>query len=408
MATNTYLTIDMITRELLRLLENNLSFAKQVSRDYDDEFGVAGAKIGDTLRVRKPSRFLGRTGRILATEDYTEQYVNVQLTTQFGVDLEFTSKDLLLSLDDFSQRILRPAGATIANKVDRDGLIMATQAAFHSVGQPGTVPNTLLTYLEAGAKLDDAAAPRDGQRAVVIGPWMQATIVNALQGLFHSSDEIERQYEEGNMGTSAGFKWSMDQNVQTHQVGPLGGTPVVGAAGQTGSSIATTGWTAVAALRLRQGDVITIGAGGDEVYGVNPQSRQSTGELQQFVVTANVSSAADGTATIPISPAIIPSGQYQTVVAAPAAGAEINVIGTTNQQSPQGIAFHRDAFTLVCADLPLPNGTDRAARVSSRQLGLSIRMIRDYDIVNDLFIARTDLLYGWAALYPELSCRIWS
>lgn len=402
MATNSILTIDMITRELMFQLENQLTFTKHVNRNYDDKFAKSGAKIGDTITIRLPPLFQGRSGRVVNIEALQEKSVALQLDTQFGVDLDFSSSDLLLSIDDFSETFLKSTAATIANKIDFDGLQLYKDV-YNAVGTPGTVPSALLTYLQAGAKLDDEAVPRDGMRSVEIGPWMQATIVDALKGLFHSSDEIERQYKEGNMGRTAGFKWSMDQNIASHTVGPLGGTPLVNGASQTGTSLVTDGWTAAASNRLKEGDVFTIG---DDVFGVNPRSRQSTGQLRQFVVTADADSDGSGNATLSISPEIITSGAYQTVTKSPDDNDAITVLGSASTASPQGMAHHRDAFVLGTADLPLPQGTHQAARISDKQTGISIRMIWDYDSVNDLFICRTDVLYGWVTARPQLACRI--
>ena len=398
---NSLLTISQITREALRVLENNLAFARGVNRDYDDKFAVEGAKIGDTVNVRKPARYQGRTGPTLQVEDHTETSVPVTLDTQFGVDVNFTSKDMALSMDDFSKRFLEPALATVANKVDRDGLALYSSVP-NAVGTPGTIPAALKTYLLAGAKMDMEAAPRDKQRSIVLDSLAQVEIVDNLKGLFQSSDKIAEQYESGNMGRAAGFNWSMDQNVIPHTFGPLGGTPLVAGAGQSGSTLNTNGWSAAAAARLKKGDIFTIAG----VFGVNPQSRQTTTQLRQFVVTGDVSSDASGAAAIPIYPAIVTSGAFQTVTNAPANGAAIQVMGAANTVSPAHLAYHKNAFTLACADLPLPGGVDKAARVSDKQLGLSVRMVRQYDIVNDKFPCRLDILYGWKAVYPELACRI--
>ena len=390
---NTNLTISMITREALRILENNLTFAKGCNREFDDKFAVSGAKIGDTLNIRKPARYVGRTGTALSVEDHTESQVALQLDTQFGVDVNFTSKELALDIDDFSDRILKPALATVANKIDRDGLALYKDV-YNSVGTPGTTPTALKTYLQAGAKLDKSAAPRDGLRSVCIGPDEQVEIVDSLKGLFQSSEQIKSQYEQGNMGMAGGFKWSMDQNVNAHTIGAHGGTPLVNGASQSGASIDTDGWGATS---LNKGDIFTIAG----VFGVNPQSRQSTGELQQFVVTADNADAGDK--TIAISPAIVTSGAMQTVTAAPADNAVITVLGVASTSAIQSMAFHRDAFVMGCADLQLPQGVDKAARVSDKQLGLSVRMVRDYDINNVKFPCRLDVLYGWMTVYPELA-----
>ncbi len=398
---NQLLTISMITRESLRILENNLVFSKFVRRDFDDSFGRAGAKIGTVLNIRKPPRYTGRVGQGLQIEDATETSVPLVLNTQRGVDIAFTSQDLALSIDDFSDRFIKPAIANVANFMDFDGLAQYLNV-YNTIGTPGTVPNALLTYLQAGQRMDEEAAPRDNQRSLVISPAMQAVIVDTLKGLFHESTEIDRQYLEGTMGKTIGFKWSMDQNVRVQTIGVLGGAPVVNLAGQTGNTLNTSGWTAVALQRLNVGDVFTI----DGVYAVNPQNRQSTGSLRNFVVTAPGSSDGGGLMAISISPAITVTGPFQTVTASPANLAALNIYGAASTSTPQGLAFHKDAFAMGSADLPLPGGVDMAARVNDKQLGLSIRLVRAYDINTDRFPCRLDILYGWTTLYAELACRV--
>ena len=404
---NTFLTISMITREALRVLENLLTFTKHVNRNYDDQFGKIGAKIGNVVNVRKPPRYVVRTGQSVSLQDITETQVPVTLNVQAGVDISYNSQDKLLSIDDFSQRILYPQIAAIANQIDRDGLQLFLDV-YNAVGTRGTVPSTLLTYLQAGQKLDEEGCPtKDRLRCMVINPEMRATIVNALTGLFHDSAEVSRQYKEGTMGRSAGFKWEMDQNVHSHTAGTFttGSTPLVNGASQTGNSLVTDGWANSTAILLR-GDIITLAS----VNAVNPQNRQDTGSLRNFVVTEDVTSDGSGNATIPIEPAISPAANdpFRTVTQSPANNAAITPAGTEDAASPQGVAFHRDAFCLATADLPLPEGVHEAARVSDKQLGISIRMVQDYDIREDLFICRTDVLYGWATLYPELACRVHS
>jgi hypothetical protein len=408
---NTLLTISMITREALRVLENNLTFTKYVRRDFDDSFGRAGAKIGTVLNIRKPARYAGRVGQGLSIEDATETQVPLVLNTQRGVDIAFTSQDLALSVDDFSDRFIRPAVANVANNIDFDGLAQYVNV-FNQIGTPGTIPNALLTYLQAGQRLDEEAAPRDNLRAMIISPAMQATIVDTLKGLFQSSQDIATQYESGKMGLSIGLKWSMDQNVSVNTIGVLGGAPVVNGANQTGATLITNGWTAVAATRLKKGNTFTIGSGATGLFAVNPQNKQSTGALRQFVATTDGASDGAGNMTINISPSIVVSGPFQNVtgqtgpVTGPSNGATINVLGAASTSSPQGLAFHKDAFALGSADLPLPGGVDMAARVSDKQLGLSVRLVRAYDINTDRFPTRIDILYGWVTLYAELACRV--
>jgi hypothetical protein len=398
---NTNLTISMVTKEALRVLENNLTFTKGVKREYDDKYAVEGAKIGDTLNIRKPARYIGRTGPTLAVEDHTETSVPLQLDTQFGVDVQFTSKELSLDISDFSDRILKPAIAVVANKIDNMGLALYKDV-YNAVGTPGTTPTALKTYLQAGAKMDYEATPRDGMRSVVIDPTAQVEIVDALKGLFQSSNEISNQYKSGNMGMAGGLKWSMDQNVNSHTVGAWAGAGAMDGATLSGATqIVTDSWTGSVTGLLKKGDIITIA----NVFAVNPQTRQSTGQLRQFTVTADVNSTA-GAATIPVSPAIISTGAFKTVSALPSDGALITVLGTANTLSPVNLAYHRDAFAFACADLQLPKGVDMAARVSDKQLGMSLRMVRQYDINSDTFPCRLDILFGWKAIYPELACRI--
>lgn len=402
---NQILTISMITREALRVLENDLSFTKGVNRKYDNQFAIGGAKIGDTVNVRKPPRYVGRSGQALSLENHTETSIPVTLTTQFGVDVAFTSQDMTLSMDDFSERFLTPALACVANKIDADGLAMY-KSVFNSVGTPGTTPSSLLTYLSAGAKMDYEGTPKDGNRSVVLDPTAEITIVDALKGLFHSTTEVEKQYKEGRMGLVGGFKFSGDQNVIHHTVGTYAGTPLVNGASQTGSTLNTDGWSS-GASSLSQGDIFTLAG----VYAVNPQNRRSTGQLRQFVVTSTISDTS-GAMAIGIYPPIVgPNSdgsvsQFQTVSALPADNAAITVYGASGAQGVANLAYHRDAFTMVTADLVLPEGVAMASRVTDDQLGISIRMVKAYDINQDRYPCRLDVLYGFKAVYPELACRI--
>lgn len=400
---NTLLTIGMITNEALAVLTNMLTFTRGVNRQYDDSFGVAGAKIGTTLNVRKPPRYVGRTGQAISIESATETSVPVVLTTQRGVDISFSSQDLELSITEFSRQFIKPAIVNIANHIDMDGLTMALQSTYNQVGTPGTTPAGIDPYLSGAVLLDNNSTPRDGERNLVLNPQANATLLSSLKNVFNAPGRISQQNDDGLMESGYGFNMSMDQNINVQTTGPLGGTPLVNGAGQSGSNVVTNGWTAAAALRLNQGDIITFAG----VYAVNPVSLQSTGILKQFVVTANVSSDGTGAATIPISPAIVGSGTgFQNVTALPANGAAITVSGAAGVVSPQNMLYHRNAFTLATADLPLPRGVDMAARKADKQTGLSIRMVRAYDVTTDQFPCRLDVLYGWAPLYPEWACRI--
>lgn len=404
---NTLLTIGMITNEAMAVLENTLTFTKFVNREYDDQFAIKGAKIGATVNVRKPVQYIGRRTAAIQVQGTVESAVPVTLNNQYGCDTSFTSAELTLDIDQFADRILKPAIATVANMIDYDGMQQYLNI-YNAVGTPGTAATALSTYLQAGVLLDNGAAPNDNMRSVVIDPNSQAVIVNALTTVFNPSNVISDQYLNGTMGRASGFKWSMDQNTARHTFGVYAANVAAGAVTvkttiTSGASIVTTGWTNGDALKA--GDVFSV----ENVYSANPQNRQSTGKLAQFVVLANTAADVTTDMTITFAPAMVFSGQYQNVISATnsaLATADISLLATTGASSAQGLAFHRDAFTFATCDLEMPNGVDMAKRVSSKKLGMSMRLVRAYDINNDRFPCRIDLLGGWATLRAELASRV--
>ena len=410
---NNLLTISMITNEALMVLENELTFTGRVDRNYDDQFAIVGAKIGNTVNVRRPGRFIGTTGPALNIEDFNETSVPVTLSTQFHVDTQFTTQDLALSLDMFSDRVLKPAIAAIANKIDFDGTTMAVNNTANTVGTAGTVPSDIATFLTAQAYLDGEGAPRDGKRSCVVDPFTGASIVGSLKGLFNPQGTISQQYEKGLMGKDTiGMNWYMDQNIVSHTYGSYStATMSTNTATFTGSL--TTGWASTSTITisaatanavLKQGDTITIA----NVYAVNPQNRQAYGsnKLRNFVVKS-AASGTGATFNVVVSPAVITAGQFQNVtIPSTSSTATVNFFNKTGTVSPQNIIMHRNAFTLAVADLELPEGVHFAGRASDKEIGLSMRVVRQYTINNDSIPTRLDVLYGWAPLYPELACRV--
>ena len=409
---NNLLTISKITNEALMVLENELTFTGGVDKNYDDQFAVVGAKIGQTVNVRRPGRFIGAVGPQLVVEDFNETSVPVTLSTQFQVSTQFTTQDLALSLDMFSDRVLKPAIATVANKIDRDGLLMAKNNTANIVGTAGTAPTGLITYLTAAAYLDSEGAPRDGRRSVVVEPFTSATIVDSLKGLFVPNDKISSQYTKGLMGRdSGGMNWLMDQNVVSQTFGSYS-TATLSCNVTTATGFLSSGWAyssnitvgaTSAAATLNQGDTFTIAG----VYAVNPQNRQTYGnKLRSFVVQSTTAIGSGGTATVTVVPAIITAGQFQNVSVTSTGSQAVTPFNNTGVVSAQNILMHKNAFTLACADLELPEGVHFAGRASDKEIGLSIRVVRQYTINNDSIPTRLDVLYGWAPLYPELACRI--
>lgn len=416
------------------VLENDLCLADHVNRQYADQFALSGAKIGYTVNVRKPPRYIGTTGPALNVEDTNETYIPVTLTTQFHVDVQFTTADLATSVDLFKERIISPAVATVANKIDRDGAVYAYQNIPNAVGTPGSPPASFLNFTLAGAVLDAEAAPRDGYRVVILDPFSMAYAQDSVKGLFNPQSVISEQIEKGMVAKNfAGFDWYMDQNVVSYTVGAQGGTPTL--ANNTSSAwlstgwaatgtMQTTGWTASANPRLTVGDIITVTG----VFAANPQSRGAYGSSRQrqFVVippattltngtynsaTGVYSSTAGGLLDFSVKNVGCYGGQFQNITAQPASNAAIQVWGSAAGASagivsPQNIAMHRDALALAFADLDLPGGVDMAARAVDEEAGINFRVVRQYTINNDALPTRFDVLYGWASLYPELAVKI--
>ena len=388
------------------LLENSLTFTKQVPRKYDDRFAQSGGKIGDTLALRLPAQFSVSSGPNLSVQNFTETSVNLVINQQKHVDVSFSSKELTLSIQDFSERVLAPQIVQLANQIDYDGLSLFS-SIYNQVGTPGTANATLAPYLAAGVKLDNNAAPRDiNKRNVVVSPQGQADIVGGtVSTYFNDQDTIGKQYVNGTMGRAIGFKWSMDQNVNAITVGPLGGTPLVNGAAQTGATLITDGWTTAAASRLLGGETFTLAG----VYAVNPLTRVSTGKLQDFTVVGPFSSDAAGNLTMTISPAIVTSGTTQNVTNSPADNAALTFTsGAANSVTPVGIAFHSDAFAFASIDLEdVSKYGAWGARVADDQLGISMRVARQYAIGTDTVPCRIDVLYGWAIPRPALAVRVY-
>jgi len=350
-------------------------------------------------------RYEPTTGQALQVQSSTETSVALVLDTQYQQSMAFSSKDMTLGVDEFNDRFVKPAVAQLANQIDKAGMALYKDV-YWAVGTPGTTPSSSDVYLDAGVKLDNAAAPvRDGKRAAVLNPIAQARLVGNNIQLFNPNQTISDQYLTGTMGKALGFKFDMDQNTRVHTAGTIDGasSPVVNTAPVTGAtSIVLGGMTN--GDTIKQGDIFTIA----NVYAVNPQSRESTGQLQQFVATADVTFTG-ATGTVNVSPAIVydPSNQaFQTVSVLPSANAAVSFFFTAGQVSPQNMAFHEDAFTFGCADLMLPGGVDMAARKRSPKLNVSIRLVRAYDINNDRLPARLDVIGGWKTIRPQLACRV--
>ena len=397
MSSQVLLTPTIITKESLVILENNLVAANRVNRKFENQF----VKIGSSLTIRKPNRFTVSSGAGLQVQDIAEPSVSITINQQKHVDFQFTSQDLTLTVEEFAERYLKPAMASLANQVDNDVLANFSGLSNY-VGTPGTTPSTFSSSVQlVGRRMDDNASPQDN-RCLVLNPNAYWTIANGLTGLFVMPTAKEALVK-GYLATIGNYEVYMDQNVPSLTTGiHVTSAGTVAAAGQTGSSISTTSWNTTDTFVV--GEVVTF----PNCFAVNPQSRQSTGVLRNFVITASTGVSATSTATLQISPAIVTSGPYQNCSASPSSTSGVVSIltgtGAAASTFPNNIAFTRDCFGLVMVPMEIPQGVDFAARETYRNI--SMRTIRAYDINNDVFPTRIDVLYGDTVYYDDLGCRL--
>ncbi|MFC3231273.1 P22 phage major capsid protein family protein [Marinibaculum pumilum] len=400
---NAILTPTQVTREALRILHQKLRFVGSINRQYDDSFAQDGAKIGDSLKIRLPNEYTVRTGRQIQVQDTSEQSVTLQVATQKGVDMAFTSKDLTLDLDDFSKRILEPAMAVLAANIEADALSMYRDVA-NEVSDVGS-GLTLLGVLNSARVLTESLAPMS-DRCLLLNPTDNVSLVEAVSGLFNPQKEIGSQFREGMVANQfVGYQEVYETTLlPIHLTGTEAGPDTganVGGAGQSGSTVTVNGTVTGS---FRRGDIVCF----EGCNAVHPETKADLGVLKQFTVTADV---ASGYASIPIAPAIVTAGARQNVAASPTdAGAVLKVesdrttgIGNAADYAIS-MGYHRDAFAFATADLVMPKGVDFAAREVFD--GISMRVVRQYDINNDNLPCRIDVLYGHKAVRPDLACRI--
>ena len=397
---NSLLTIDMITRKALQVLENNLVITRNVNRQYDDSFANTGAKIGSTLRIRLPDRALVTDGAALQVQDENEQHTTLTVDTQKHIGVNFTTAEMAMSLDDFSDRILQPRMSQLAASIDADVANSYLQI-FNTVGTVGTTPATSLVLLQAQQRLNETAAPM-GSRYATVNPAANAGLVEGMKGFFNPVDTVSKQFKSGMMGTGVlGYdEINMSQSIRQFTTGTRTGahtvTTTVATQGQATIAITGTG-----SQIINAGDVFTVAG----VNAVNPQTRESTGSLQQFVVLATNTAAGGAYTAVSVSPAMYTAGNaLATIDAFPASGAVVTFVGAASTVIPQNLIYHKDAITFATADLLLPQGVDMASRAVYN--GISMRVVRQYDINNDRMPCRIDVLYGYKVIRPQLATRL--
>lgn len=407
---NSVLTADIIAKEALMILDNELVMAKKVHRGYEKEFGqtVSGHEVGDTISIRRPTDFTVRDGATASTQDVVEGSTSITVDKQKGVDFKFTSADLSLNIKDLSERVIKPAMVQLANQVDSD-LQALYKFVPNWVGTPGQTVNSYTDFAKAPERLDELAVMQ-GDRCATLAPADHWGLLGNQTGLYIQQD-ARGAYRDGSLGKIGGVDTYMTQNVPTHTVGVATGTPRVNGGSQTSAyadvkssmtqSLVTDGWTNSVTGILKAGDVITIAG----VFAVNPVTKATLPFLRQFTVMADANSGAStGPATLTIYPAIITSGAFQNCSAAPADNADITVLGTGGTGYRQNMVFHKNAFALAMVPMIMPTGAVGGARQSYK--GLSVRVQPYYDGTNDANNWRLDILYGVKAIDPRLATRL--
>lgn len=402
---NTIATPSWTGRKVLQVASNATKFVGAITKKLSDDYMVEGAKVGATVNVRLPGRFITTKGQALQQQALVDVTVPITITDQANIGFGYSSFSAALEIQDVEERYVTPAAYQLANTLDADGLSRVYQDVFSVEGTPGTVPNANSTYLNAAARLTNFACP-SGPRKAVISALMRAAIANANLGSFNPQKQISTLFEEAMFSGPAlsWDQWYEDVNVYPHTVGALGGSPVINGASQTGSSLTINGASNSITNWALKGDVFTIGSGSTGVFAVNPQNYRSTTQLQQFVVTANASSDGSGNVTLSIYPPIVTSGAYQTVTQAPPNSAALSFFGAANTVTPQGLGFHPSAFVMASADLPEPN-QGKVKRVRMPGIGMALRYWQASDIMTDQHPCRLDMIYGFKTQRPEFAVR---
>jgi len=421
---NTLLHADVITKESLRVLHEKLQFIGTINRQYDSSFSVGGAKVGDTIRIRKPARLSTRSGTTMGNDssgsagtiqNFVEEQIPLTVNRQIGVDLSFTDKDLTLSLDDFSKRIIEPAMSILASTMESDVLENLTNSLGRYIQN-----NTGITWkntVQAKAILDQQTTPQDNNRCLLIDPMMQVDVLDETKGLFQSSNAISKQYLEGEIGRTGGFKWVASSRIPIYQTGESAAATQKVVLANGASSVTMLG--TVDGKKIVKGTIFTIAG----VMAVHPETKKTLTTPYAFVVAETTELSTTVGAAVPVyaldnapgagiaagsgvivGEKIYISGPMQNVSSAGSDASAITQLGAVNKSGAQSLAYHKDAFTFATADLVLPKGVDMASRQVYE--GISLRMVRDWNQTDGTFPVRFDLLYGFQTLRPEYAIKL--
>jgi hypothetical protein len=411
MPNNIILTPSVFVKGVLMNLEGYLAVGANMSHEYSKEFGKKQAQVGDTVSIKKPQRFTPSTGLQYQPQPLSMQKVQITIGDVTGVHFDWDSVEETLSIEDAQANYFKPAAIAISSVINANAAQFCAQNTFNAVGTPGTTPTTIDTYLGAGDKIVQLGLPPEEDLTCIINRKFSSSYVIGQKALFNPAGQISSMVKKGSIADETlGYSFRKDQTIYTQTTGPLGGTPLSSGSANTADggnnatmNLLTKGWTSSAASRLVVGDRFTIAT----VYSVHPQTKASTGDLQQFVVLAPFSSDGSGNGSVSIAPAITPSGQYQNVTVAPIDGSAITVFGAAGTASPQGLLMHKNAFAFVSVPLATPKtGVVYSAQHTDPKTGISLALVQFFNGETRVQGTRFDVLTGFGVLYREMSCVI--
>lgn len=393
----------LIASDAAGFLSDHVQFVKAIDKEDVSVFdGKNGYKSGDTVKINVPSQFTVGTTATVTPQDVNESSVDLTVNKQRNVAIAVNSTEFATDQEygRWREMFLKPAMIQLANQIERECLVQAYQSVWNTVGTAGSTTFDTDTVLAAGQAIDESACEDYGNRFVLLNPAANRSAVNARKGLFNDQAEVAKQYREGAMGRADGFTFLRNNLIATHINGTATGTILVNGAGQTGATLNIDG--ASGTQTLTAGQVFTIA----NVFAVHPVTKSTLPKLQQFVVTAPATAAAGVFTGVQISPAIVTSGATQTVSAGPADNAAITFVGGAGLGFAQNMAFHKSAFRFCSVPLIMPKGLDMVGQESKD--GITVRMVQDYDVVNDRMILRADVLFGMANVRSGWAARMTS
>lgn len=399
-------TVGVIAKLAAGTLVDNLQFCRTIDKaDKSDFDGKNGYKAGDTIQVNVPALFTPGTNMDITSSiqaiSETRVPLALDIIQSIGVDVDSRELAYQVGLESLYNRVIKPAVQGIAQGVESICLTRAMIATYNIVGTAGATAFDTSTVLSSRQKLSEFLAPQ-ADRSILLTPAAEVSAVNARKGFMNAPGEVSKQYISGSMGKADGYDYYSNNLLPLLINGTATGshtvTTTVSTQGQATLAITGTG-----SQTLVAGQTFTVAG----VNAVHPQTKADLGYLQQFVITANAT-ASSGAYTVSVSPAMYTTGSLQNITAFPASSAVVTLgAGTGNTASAgnrQNLAYHRNAFRMVSVPLVMPEAVEMAAQESFE--GVSVAVIRAFNVVTRAMITRIDFLGGFCAPRPQWACRL--